>query len=296
MVATRATSTDVNARSRGPEGGASSGEEVSSTGVASCHRSCALQWVPDVESAVRTGTLWAMSEADWWLCARCSSLNNLAARKCYSCRLRKPKDAVRASQHLGYVPVTSWDGKVTFEQVRHALPDAPGGTARPPTPAEPATPATPAAPTLPPLRLPEPRHILAVAPQPPNPARITYQDEAPPPGPPPLVAVGPGEPAQPQTDVTPWPHWQELLDGPVPHAERLRETVDEEAGGALLPRGGVPTSHSSEDLWTAIRQARAGDSSSRSFIPWPTTDRAQPEEDRPSEALRSLSPAKHPAE
>ena len=39
-----------------------------------------------------------MSEADWWLCPECQSLNNLSARKCYSCRAKKPTDAARASE------------------------------------------------------------------------------------------------------------------------------------------------------------------------------------------------------
>jgi hypothetical protein len=54
-------------------------------------------------------------EADLWLYEGCQSLNHHSARKCYSCRKRKPKRAQRASQFLGYVPVITWDKRVRFE-------------------------------------------------------------------------------------------------------------------------------------------------------------------------------------
>jgi hypothetical protein len=100
-----------------------------------------------------------MSEADWWLCEVCQSLNNLSARRCYSCRRRKPKRAQRASQHLGYRVIESWDGKVRLEQ------------AEPPRP-EPHV--QEAATRPPPLREPVSRSIVDVAPPPPQGARITY--------------------------------------------------------------------------------------------------------------------------
>jgi hypothetical protein len=202
-----------------------------------------------------------MSEADWWLCSGCSSLNNLAARKCYSCGQRKPKAAQRASEYLGYVPDVSWDGKVTLRQ----LPIESRARALELGDAPPVIPAPP-----PPMREPLPRDTLAVAPRPPHPATITYRLE--PPAPPampalpamlhhpmdtpghpptvvgpagpggpvdpaaprpegnvpavpsarPVVAVGPGPYMVPQSPAEQWPHWRELLDVPAPHAERLR--------------------------------------------------------------------------
>jgi hypothetical protein len=101
------------------------------------------------------GTLYVMSDADWWLC-ECQSLNNLSARRCYSCRKRRPKTPVRASEHLGYRAVVSWDGKVRMEERRPDL----------------VVPVVPQRP--PPIREPVMRSILDVAPPPPEGARITY--------------------------------------------------------------------------------------------------------------------------
>jgi hypothetical protein len=243
-----------------------------------------------------------MSEADWWLCASCSSLNNLAARKCYSCGHRKPKDAVRASDYLGYRPVVSWDGKVRFEQLT-----AEELGRKPETPA-----ASGAGSQLPPLREPQRRDTLAVAPRPPHPARITYRlvDPAPPPSslplgsavpPPPgaptppgsppagiaagpaLVPVGPGpDPtAQPQGQL--WPHWRELLDGPAPHADRLRRAASNDAAIGMRSTSGSRSDGMT--LSSAIRVARTGDA--REFIAWPEADR------RPDEAGSSAE--EHPA-
>ncbi len=225
-----------------------------------------------------------MSEADWWLCDSCSSLNNLAARKCYSCDKRKPKDAVRASEFLNYRPVVSWDGKVRLEQLpfdeqspREDLPRAPRSRPLPP-----------------PLRQPMPRDTLAVAPRPPHPARITYRlDEqpitppprpawgptaaSPPPGaigpdattarPP--VPVGPGPEVDAQPPGEPWPHWKELLDAPAPQAERLRASASRDAARGL--RGGAGSGADGLTLRSAIRLARTGDA--REFVPWPEEDR-----------------------
>ena len=102
-----------------------------------------------------------MSEADWWVCARCQSLNNLSARKCYSCRTPKPKEVRRSSEVLGYRPVISWDGKVRLEPSLPPTLTQPGqlqGVSR----------ATP-------LREPPRRSILDVAPRPPHGARISYR-------------------------------------------------------------------------------------------------------------------------
>lgn len=202
-----------------------------------------------------------MGEGDWWLCRDCQSLNNLSARKCYSCGKRKPKRAVRASDYLGYQPVMSWDGKISMRPVASAGSEDAGTK-------------------VPPIRDPIPRNTLAVAPRPPKGARIVYRDVAPvqiwraapripgppvlpvtgPPVPPPapgvpaplsrpmpfvpvtdvrrMIAVGLAppsgvartadpEPAEPETnqaqeETEPWPHWYERLDVPTPHADRLR--------------------------------------------------------------------------
>jgi hypothetical protein len=64
------------------------------------------------------------SEVDWWLCETCQSLNNLSARRCYSCRERRPRDPLRAGDLLGYRAVVGRDGKVSFEP-RPAVEGAP---------------------------------------------------------------------------------------------------------------------------------------------------------------------------
>lgn len=258
-----------------------------------------------------------MGEADWWLCASCSSLNNLAARKCYSCGQRKSKHAVRASEYLGYRPVVSWDGKVKLENLTaeervRVAPQASDMTSQ-----------------LTPLREPVQRNTLAVAPRPPHPARITYRlvEAAPgaprtlpplygraaspaPPGAPragaapePLtVPVGPGPdatarpPGAPEAGGSPgpltvavgpgpdpaalppgqqWPHWQELLDGPVPHAERLRTAASGDAASGT--RTNVGSRSDGMTLRSAIRLARTGDAGE--FIAWPEADRPPEEAD-----------------
>ena len=223
-----------------------------------------------------------MSEADWWLCPQCQSLNNLSARKCYSCRKRKPKNAVRASEQLGYQPVVDENGKVSLEGIR-----APSD--QPQSPAE----------TMPsPLRDPVLRDTLAVAPQPPRGARITYRMAVaaaplPPPsgfiapgqpGPRPLTPVGPG-PAMPHMGFPPrapppviadaaqqWPHWRELLDVAKPQGDRLRAAyvVDIEAA----PGSAVASAQRNTPLSQAMsgRGTQPADPARR-FIPWPEADR-----------------------
>lgn len=227
-----------------------------------------------------------MREADWWLCDRCKSLNNLSARKCYSCRQRKSKQAVRLSEHLGLVPVVDRNGKLSLKP------------AEVPAPVQPAQ----AKGELPPLRDPVIRHILAVAPQPPQGARITYRvaegspHPLPPPppqpayrppaqtGPVPVVAVGPGPPAAvaglpavvpAPDDVDPtqrWPHWQELLDGPKPEAERLRIAHRSDDDAAATSAGA--TAGDGPTLGEAIEVAQGQrDAGAERFIPWPEADR-----------------------
>lgn len=270
------------------------------------------------------GTLTRMGEADWWLCGACSSLNNLAARKCYSCGQGKPREAVRASEYLGYRPVVSWDGKVRLEQLTAEEREAEGGAQQ----------AKRAELQVPALREPVPRDTLAVAPRPPNPARITYRLEVPPPVPPgalpmrgpgpmlagtlptapgpvgvpgpvvpgpgapglgapglgapgpggvsasPLKAVGPGPAVAARPPGDPWPHWRELLAGPTPHAERLRDTVSGNATPRARSEPGSP--EGGMTLRSAIRRARTGDA--REFIPWPAADRRVEEAEGAGEA------------
>ncbi len=202
-----------------------------------------------------------MGEADWWLCGNCQSLNNLSARKCYSCRKRKPKGAIRASEYLGYDAVESWDGKITMQ------------TRLPPDRA--AEQAAVREPTVPPIRDPISRDTLAVAPRPPAGVRISYRDPpipAPPPfmpGMPPPVAPLPAPLAsgrlppglarvpiahapvpRPAVAAVPPPrpvdagalvaqhmaeqrsHWHELLDVPTPDADRIRAAY--RAGGRVV--------------------------------------------------------------
>jgi hypothetical protein len=100
-----------------------------------------------------------MSEADWWLCDWCASLNHLAARRCYSCRHRKPRRAPRASQVLGYVATVSWDRKVTFAGAPSLADlEIEGGQRSPP-----------------PVREPPPRSVTAIAPRVPYGVRMTYR-------------------------------------------------------------------------------------------------------------------------
>jgi hypothetical protein len=237
-----------------------------------------------------------MSEADWWLCDSCQSLNSLSARKCYSCRKRKPKRAPRASQLLGYQPIVTRDGKVTLEMrlpsvvLDHIEPKA--AVAKPP-----------------PLREPTRRDTLAVAPRPPDGARISYRAVEPPPvarawppaGPPPVfVAVpirpgaymGPPGPVVPRPQpsgvpgrrdapepidiqhVGPWPHWQDLLDVAAPDVARLRGSL---AATAAAPASGAGAAGpvSATGLAGAMKSAhskRAG--SGIAAIEWPAVDLA----------------------
>ena len=275
-----------------------------------------------------------MSEADWWLCSHCQSLNNLSARKCYSCRRRKPKDSVRASEYLGYVPVVDQNGKV-------ALADIP-----PPATGQQLG---PAASGLPPLRDPIRRDTLAVAPRPPDGARITYRPLIPAPvpsasmsplpaqqprgpqplppvpagprpnaGPAPLVATGPGPgPAPPAQRVAvpvipipgqtePWAHWGDLLDVPKPAADRLRAAYSRDHAAATTMED-VSGSHSSAALSEAMKSAHLNDPDrARTFVPWPANDRPlsdRPANDRPTppptptptKTSCSSSPARRPA-
>jgi hypothetical protein len=141
-----------------------------------------------------------MSEADWWVCDACRSLNNLSARRCYSCHRRKPKHALRASQQLGFISYVTWDGKVHFEPAPPDLAELEKlarETRRPPR-----------------IRDPQPRSVLEVAPAFPLGTRITYRlgdprgdpDRRParptPPLPRPIVAV----PIEPELErEAPWP-------------------------------------------------------------------------------------------
>ncbi len=220
-----------------------------------------------------------MGEADWWLCDGCQSLNNLSARKCYSCRRHKPRSAARASELLGYVPVVSWDGRVSFQGVERSE-----SVAAEPGPLRP-----------PPLRDPVRRDTLAVAPRPPDGARITYQlagASAPPPAGParptardsrPLVGVGPGPAPTPSESsrsvpLRPvngrsqqWPHWRDLLDGPRPEGQRLRAAY---AADANAPSETARATAQSGALSQAMRGAREGGTErSRPFVPWPPSDR-----------------------
>ena len=237
-----------------------------------------------------------MSEADWWLCDSCQSLNSLSARKCYSCRKRKQKQAPRASQLLGYQPIVRRDGKVTLEMrlpsvaLDHIEPKA--AVAKPP-----------------PLREPVRRDTLAVAPRPPDGARISYRavepptvarawpPASPPPG---FVAVpirpgayagppGPGVP-RPQPSGTlvrpdepepidiqhtgPWPHWRDLLDVAAPDVARLRGSF---ASMAAAPASGAGAGRpvSATGLAGAMKSAhskRAG--SGIAAVEWPAVDLA----------------------
>ena len=142
-----------------------------------------------------------MSEADWWLCSHCQSLNNLSARKCYSCRRRKPKDSVRASEYLGYVPVVDQNGKVALADIPPPVTGSQLG---------------PAASDLPPLRHPIPRDTLAVAPRPPYGARITYGPLTP--APPPLAATSPLPPPELRgtLPLPPMPAGPRAITSPAP--------------------------------------------------------------------------------
>lgn len=241
------------------------------------------------------GTLRPMGEADWWLCESCSSLNNLAARKCYSCGERKTKAAVRASEYLGYRPIVSWDGKIKLEQKTIEERVAEKRAAE-----RAAALAMPDGAGIPALREPVRRDTLAVAPRPPNPARVTYRLDEPPRGPAvplpgpgsggmlvgpqpasmpgsgagaprPAIPVGPGPGTPVRAPGDPWPHWRELLDGPMPHADRLRDSVSTNAGtGRQVGQG---SQRDAFTLRSAIRLARTGDA--REFIPWPEADRRE---------------------
>lgn len=231
-----------------------------------------------------------MGEADWWLCGECQSLNNLSARKCYSCRAQKPKVAVRASQLLGYQPVESWNGRITMRM--NEWPDA--------RVAESA-----ARSNLPPLRDPVSRDTLAVAPRPPQGARIEYRDPPavpqpapagwvgfvalPPPGGPLLssqdgpgsTAAGTGAPSHPQDvpdpDVTiaehqaeQRSHWQDLLDVPTPDAGRLRATY---AADHVQDAVESTQPHDNLALHRAMRGIRYGEGRrARPLVIWPEAD------------------------
>ena len=157
--------------------------------------------------------------------------------------------------------------------------------------------------TGPPLiREPIRRPITAIAP-PPRGARITYRPASalrpplgpglpwavpgalpppalrlhPPPRPAeaPLVAVGPGASLEAGPDEPSWPHWRDLLDGPVPEAERLRSTCDE-ASDTQVATVARAQGHGGS-LSRAIRNAlheRVGPEPE-----WPSQDRPRPSAD-----------------
>jgi hypothetical protein len=107
-----------------------------------------------------------------------------------------------------------------------------------------------------------------------------------------MIPVGPGPTPPPQDEAETWPHWRDLLDGPKPQADRLREHTEESALGERLS-GNDPISlgGGASPLGEAIRRLRNG-SSSRGFVPWPTSDRRAgdewPAEDKsPSESAKA---------
>jgi hypothetical protein len=253
-----------------------------------------------------------MVEVDWWYCDSCQSFNSLSARKCYSCRKRKPKQASRASHMLGYQPVVSWDGKVSLEM-------------RVPSVTSTKIERLPAPPKPPPLREPTRRSTLEVAPRPPQGARISYRVVEPPPfmqppppaGPPPrFVAVpiwsdpnvGPPAPngvgvppsilssqrpyvVPPPTalgdverreeptpadiqHVGPWPHWRDLLDVSAPDVDRLRSAS---SSTALAPASGagVGAQLGGSSLAGAMQSARSKRAGGGiAAIEWPQSDLA----------------------
>lgn len=260
-----------------------------------------------------------MGDGDWWLCEQCQSLNNFAAGKCYSCRKRKPKQVVRASEYLGYELIETWDGKLTM-QVRMPPQSSPTGAD---THSH-----------LLPMRPPIPRDITAVAPPPPDGARIVYREAPEPPPAPPaplpmgppmtaagaawvpvapptegqrLIGVGPGPPsffgpsADFSADAMPqqaeqWPHWQELLDIPTPKAEKLRDPT----AGVGASDDAAPTPRHDG---LAFHHAINGDGRSPSdwSVAWPEADLAQAskrqeeapatsEDDKPAEVPDAIRP------
>jgi hypothetical protein len=255
-----------------------------------------------------------MSEADWWLCDTCQSLNNLSARRCYSCRRRKPKRAQRASQHLGYRVIMSWDGKVRLEQAEPPqLEIHLQQTVAPP----------------PPLRAPVPRSIADLTPRPPQGARITYwlgdpardprrrasfppypgavvavpiEPGMPPPavpamaggaleGPPPSsrpvvpmpVGSGPAGPngrplaAIPIVPSGPsFPHWQDLLDVPRPDPARLRQALGSAAHRSSRATWSPSTSLVDQAGSAPTRSSDTSDTTDTNgtFVAWPAVDLA----------------------
>jgi hypothetical protein len=90
----------------------------------------------------------------------------------------------------------------------------------------------------------------------------------------------------------PWPHWRELLDAPVPHADQLRSAIS--GGSGTEARSGSGSQQGSLTLRSAIRLARTGDA--REFIPWPEADRRQPEREAPDRAGPTSPPGDDEAE
>lgn len=204
--------------------------------------------------------------------------------------------ASRASEYLGYVPVVSWDGKVTMHDRRLEIAQEEASEQG----------------ALPPLRDPLPRDTLAVAPRPPHPARITYRETVPPPTAPgvpagpiggatqPVTAVGPGPighrearqvplvPPPPGSDSPPWPHWRELLDGPEQRGQRGQRSGDASASEVdpFMDKRGALARRSSFSLQDAIKVAQSTQATPRSFIPWPEADRPAPASDAPSNEVQ----------
>jgi hypothetical protein len=155
-----------------------------------------------------------MGESDWWLCGRCRSLNNLSARKCYSCGYGKPKDSQKASEFLGYESVVTADGKVRFDFPEHAAEAT-------------AAQRVEATRQAPPLRDPIPRSITEVAPRVPHGRRIVYRLDGPP--------VPPPRPMPPLAPPPPMPVPGHPMPGhPMPGPRPVTW------GPALPPPPGVP--------------------------------------------------------
>jgi hypothetical protein len=240
------------------------------------------------------------SEADWWVCLACLSLNNLSARRCYSCGQPRLREPMRASQWLGYRPVVDAQGRVRTEPLH---PEAP----RRPSPR--------------PIREPVRRSILEVAPPLPYGARMTYVIAIPvargmaapspggrapaggapggraPAGAAPLVGQAPARPvgqgpapggtappvgqgpapggtAQPVGHGPPppvWPHWRELLDGPRPDAARLRHALEVASSRARSRFG-----RSRVQGWEppAMEAPGAAATHGEEAVPWPEEDLA----------------------
>jgi hypothetical protein len=195
-----------------------------------------------------------MPEADWWLCGSCQSLNHLSARTCYSCRRRKPKAPQRASEHLNYVPVVTWDGRVRFEQ--------------PPRPLDEQVQLPQAWRLPPPLRDPVLRHITDVAPPVPHGARITYRTVEPPPRPAPAPQILSAQPPSPVFAVPPMASHDPTLPVGLPPSPALppRLAPARPVGAEPRPVVAVPVDPAGGPAWPM-----------RPVVPIPVEPTAQPD-------------------